>query len=68
MTQDEQQQVNARMLFYERQCANLATEGANAAALAESIAIRLKAAEAKIAELTPKAAEDNVVPIKDVPA
>ena len=54
MTQDEQQQVNARGHFYERQLGNVATEGANAMALAESLAIRLKAAEARIAELEPK--------------
>ena len=63
MTQDEQQQVNAMMRFYESQIANLAREGAQAAGIAEQLAIRLKAAEARIAELTPKDA--NVVPIKE---
>jgi len=64
MTQDEQQQVNAMFRFYEQQCGNLASAGAQAMAAAESLAIRLKAAEARIAELT-KPAEDNVVPIKE---
>ena len=54
MTQDEQQQVNAMRAFFERQCGNLASEGANAAALAESLAIRLKAAEAELEKLRPK--------------
>ena len=63
MTQDEQQQVNAMMRFYEAQVGNLATAGAQTAILAESLAIRLKAAEARIAELTKP--EDNVVPIKE---
>lgn len=62
MSMDEQQQVNAAIAFLERQCGNLAREGALAASLAESLAIRLKAAEARILELTPK---DNVVQMKE---
>jgi hypothetical protein len=62
MTQDEQQQVNAMMRFYEAQVANLTREGAQAAGIAESLAIQLKAAQEKVKELTPK---DNVVAIKE---
>ena len=62
MTQDEQQQINAMMRFYEQQIANLTREGAQASGVAEAFAIKLKAAEARIKELTP---EDNVVPIKE---
>ena len=51
MTPDEQQQVNAMMRFYEAQVANLAREGAQAAGIAEALAIKLKAAEAKIKQL-----------------
>lgn len=54
MTPEEQQQVNAMRQFFERQVGNIASEGANAAALAESLAIRLKAAEAELATLRPK--------------
>ena len=54
MTQDEQQQVNAIMRFYEAQVANLAREGAQAAGVAEALAMKLKAAEAEIAALRPK--------------
>lgn len=61
MTSEEQQQVNAIRAFFERQVGNLASEGANAAALAESLAMKLRAAEARIAELEKPA--DNVVPI-----
>lgn len=61
MTPDEQQQVNAMMRFYEMQCANLAREGAQAAGVAETLAMRLKAAEAELAKLK----GDNVVPIKE---
>ncbi len=53
MTPEEQQQVNAVMAYMERQCANLAREGANMAAMAEGLAIKLKAAEQRIKELTP---------------
>jgi hypothetical protein len=60
MTQEEQQHVNAMRNFYEAQIANLAREGANAMMLAESFAIRLKAAEAERDALKPK---DNVVQI-----
>jgi len=51
MTPDEQQQVNAAMAHMERQCGNLAREGANAMALAEGLAIKLKAAQDEIAAL-----------------
>ena len=61
MTADEQQQVNAMRAFFERQCGNLASEGANAAVLAEKIAMELNAtkkqlseAQAEIAKLRPK--------------
>ena len=64
MTQDEQQQVNAMMRFYETQVANLSREGAQAAGIAEALAIQLKAAQEKIKELTPKP-ESNVVPITE---
>ena len=62
MTQDEQQQVNAAMRFLEMQVANVSREGANAAMLAESLALRLKAAEAELAVLRQKP-ESNVVPM-----
>ena len=45
MTPEEQQQVNARSNFLMRQIANMAEEGANAAATAEAFAIRAKKAE-----------------------
>lgn len=54
MTPEEQQQVNAMFRFYEAQVANLTREGAQAAGIAESIAIQLKAAQARIKELEPK--------------
>lgn len=54
MTPEEQQQVNAAMAYMEAQIANLAREGANKAIQCEVMAQRLKAAEARIAELTPK--------------
>ena len=63
MTQEEQQQVNAMRAFFERQVGNMASEGANAAALAESLAMQLKAARERIAEL--EKPSDNVVPIKE---
>ena len=66
MTPEEQQQLNAMRAFFERQIGNLASEGANAAALAESLAMQLKAAQARIAELTPvHPPQDNIVPIKE---
>ena len=49
------------MRFYEAQVGNLVREGAQSAGIAEQFAIKLKAAEAKIAELT--APKDNVTPI-----
>jgi len=64
MSTDEQRQVNAMRAFFERQCGNLASEGAQAAMLAESLAIRLKAAEAEIEKLRPKP-ESNVVPLQE---
>ncbi len=54
MTPEEQQQVNAAIAYMERQCANLAREGANAAMLAEALAMQLKAAQERIKELEPK--------------
>ena len=62
MTPEEQQQVNAMMRFYEAQVSNLTREGAQAAGIAENLAIQLKAAQERIKELTPKP-ESNVVPI-----
>lgn len=71
MTQEEQQQVNAMRAYFERQCANLASEGANAAMTAESFAIRAKKSEdeavklrAELEALKPKP-ETNVVPITE---
>ena len=52
MTPEEQQQVNAMMRFYEAQVANLAREGAQAAGIAENVAVQLKAARAEIVALT----------------
>lgn len=54
MTPEEQQQVNAMFRFYEAQVANLTREGAQAAGIAEALAIKLKAAEQEIAALRPK--------------
>lgn len=66
MTQDEQQQVSAMMRFYEAQVGNLATAGAQTAIMAESLAIRLKAAQEEIAALKKKyEPADNVVPISE---
>lgn len=73
MTNDEQQQVNAMRAFFERQCGNLASEGANAAALAESLAIRLRALEAEFGEYRKRhespdktgPEQSNVVPITE---
>ena len=69
MTPEEQAQVNASIAFLERQCGNLAREGAQAAAMAESLAIRLKKADeelgkviADLKKLHPEP-ESNVVPI-----
>ena len=60
LTQDEQQQVNAAFAYLERQCANLAREGAQMASNLEACAQQLKAARDELAALK-KA--DNVVPI-----
>ena len=67
MTQDEQQQVNAMMRFYERQCGNLASEGAQAVGMAEALAIRLKAAQEEIVALKKQyeTPDDKVVPMRD---
>ena len=65
MTPEEQQQVNAMMRFYERQCGNLASEGAQAMGAAEALAIKLKAAEERIKELEKAAAPENVVHLKE---
>ena len=51
MTQDEQQQVNAMMRFYEQQVANLASSGAQMANLAEAFSIQLKAVRAELEKL-----------------
>ena len=63
MTQDEQQQVNAAMAYMERQCANLAREGAQTAAQLEACAQKLKAAEEDIAALKkrPRKAKEPAV-------
>ncbi len=55
MTPEEQQQVNAAMAYMERQCANLAREGANMAIALEGAAQQLQAAKERIKELEPKA-------------
>lgn len=60
MTNEEQAQLSAMRAFFERQCGNLAGEGAAAVMVAEALAQQLKAAKARIAEL--EAA--NVVPIR----
>ena len=52
MTQDEQQQVNAMMRFYEQQVANLTSSGAQMAGMAESLAIQLKAVKEQIEKLS----------------
>ena len=62
--QQQQQQVNAALAYFERQCANLAREGAQMAATAEGLAIRLQAAQDELAALKPKP-ESNVVPITE---
>ena len=64
MTPEEQQQVNAAMAYMERQCANLAREGANMAIALEATAQQLKAARDEIEKLKPKL-ESNVVPISE---
>lgn len=52
--------------FYERQIGNLTTEGAQAMGAAEQLAIQLKKAQERIADLERKyEAVDNVVPMKD---
>ena len=63
MTPEEQQQVNAMRIYFERQCGNLATEGANMAIALESCAQQLKAAKDELAEL--KKPKDNVIPIAE---
>lgn len=67
MSPKEQQQVGAGMAYLERQCANLAHEGANAAMLAESLAMQLKEAKEEIVALKEKLPKEtsNVVPITD---
>ena len=54
MSPEEQQQVNAMRIYFERQCGNLATEGANMAIALESVAQQLKAAQEKLKSLEPK--------------
>ena len=54
MTPEEQQQVNAAMNFMERQCANVAREGANASMLAESLAMENKRLREENEKLKPK--------------
>lgn len=54
MTQEEQQQVNAMMRFYEAQVANITREGAQAAGVAESLAIRCAALTKELDALKPK--------------
>ncbi len=67
MTPEEQQQVNAAMAYMERQCGNLAREGAQMAGNLEACAQQLKVAQERIKELTPSPvmAESNVVPITE---
>ena len=62
MSPEEQQQVNAMRIYFERQCGNLAAEGANMAIALEYCAQQLKAAQEKIKELEKK---DNVIPIAE---
>ena len=64
MSKEEQQQVNAMRAYFQRMCGHLADEGATAAALAESLAIKLKAANEELERLRPKP-ENNVVPITE---
>ena len=64
MTPEEQQQVNAAFRAYEANVANMARECANMAMALEAVAIKLKASEEKVKELTPKP-ESNVVPITE---
>lgn len=58
MTPDEQQQVQAQldagMAHMERQCGDLARAGAQQAMIVAVLQAQLKAANARIAELTPK--------------
>ena len=54
MTQEEQQQISAMRNYYERQVANMATEGANMAVALESVAQQLKTAKEEIEKLKPK--------------
>ena len=62
MTPEEQQQVqqqlDASMAYSERQCGNLMREGAQQAMIVAALQAQLKTANAKIAELTPKAAPE----------
>lgn len=51
MTPEEQQQVNAMMRFYEARLIESVRDGANAAFMAEALAIKLKAAEGKEKEV-----------------
>lgn len=69
MTPEEQQPINAAMNHMERMIGNVAREGANAQALAESLAMQLKAMtaerdklKAELDAFKPKP-ESNVVPI-----
>lgn len=66
MTQEEQMQVNALANYFQRQCGNLALEGANAAFQLEASAQKIKALEAELAALKAAEAckkESNVTPI-----
>lgn len=65
MTPTEQQTMNAAVAYLERQCGNLAREGAKAAMLAEALAIENKALKERNAELEKAQAKDNVVPLKE---
>lgn len=75
MTPEEQQTVNAALGFLEKQVGNVSREGANAAFIAESLALRLKAMteerdklRVELDALKPKAEpapSSNVVPITE---
>ena len=52
MTPEEQQQVNAMRAEYEQIIVNLSHQCSDKAALAETLAMRLKAAQEEIAKLT----------------
>ena len=64
MTPEEQQVNTAQIIYLEQQMVNLAHEGSVKAAQAEFLAMQLKAAQEKIAALTPKP-ESNVVQITE---